>query len=250
MLTRDAERLVEMLRNLRRKALEPLHEEGLPVDAPNFDFGGVSEVTYQPDADGGPGIYIKAQLNYVRRYIMQPFGQLLARAEHKALEGFRELGIHVPAVRLYFEQKTSNGPFALLATEELQGYQSLDTLLSGNPAPGQAEELLQACARTLARMHAAHWAHGACYPKHLLLKRGLDGYQVAMVDLETARRRITPTNALARDMPRLLARLEKTWPRHLDTFASAYAAATGLEESELWRLVRRASSSRTGVFPL
>ena len=73
--------------------------------------------------------------------------------------------------------------------------------------------LLQQLGANLARLHRARWQHGCLYPKHVFVRvvaQGADTQvELALLDLEKSRRRLSRKRAAAHDFKQL--RRHSSW---------------------------------------
>jgi hypothetical protein len=105
----------------------------------------------------------------------------------------------------------------VLVTKALEGYVDLETWYSrgGKQRLGyeQHQQLLKKLGRTLGVMHRAQWQHTCLYPKHIFLTAG-DAKtlpDIALLDLEKARRKLLPGHAARRDLDQLYRHSRKLW---------------------------------------
>ncbi|HAR96978.1 MAG TPA: lipopolysaccharide kinase [Deltaproteobacteria bacterium] len=159
-------------------------------------------------------LIIKRQQNYVIRTLWHPLrGIPTLQNEASSTLRFNRLGI--PTMKLvYYAGKRERGDFrAILLTEFLEGYESLDRLgrhFQGQRGFNRAErhQLISSVAQVIRTMHEKRLRHNSLYPKHIFLRR--DGGEVAarLIDLEKARwsplgrgRRIRDLDSLNRRSP-------------------------------------------------
>jgi hypothetical protein len=119
---------------------------------------------------------------------------------------------------------------ALLITEALSGFVSLDHWYAGAPAATLNQAILRQLAASLARLHHARWQHGCCYPKHIFVKAetlltGDAVAEVALLDLEKCRHRLRVANASSRDMAQLARHWGAIPAADLDFLHRSYATA-------------------------
>ncbi len=177
------------------------------VEAPNQRRGGESGVQRLP-TKAGQLLYIKRQIGHLHRSWRHPLGRPTALRELHALQAVRALGIRVPTLVYGHAQKDAGQWRALLVSEALEGFVSLEQWYAGEqPEAGLNRRMLQQLALVLGRLHRAGWQHGCLYPKHIYVKPGsgpqADGLEVALLDLEKSRRRWFAASASRRDMAQL-----------------------------------------------
>jgi tRNA A-37 threonylcarbamoyl transferase component Bud32 len=184
------------------------HRQGSWVEQPNQRRGGYSGV--QRIERGGRLLYAKRQVGHIYRNVFHPFGQPTVLREHEAAFGLQRLGVRVPHIVFCGAERTAHGWQGLLITEALEGFVDLDEWIADGQrlsVPGLHEKLLQQLAYTLARMHSGRWQHGCLYGKHVFVRTNGTGddaeVEVALIDLEKCRRRLTSKRASRNDLSQL-----------------------------------------------
>lgn len=186
-------------------------QRGEWVEEPNRRRGGESGVQ-RVISENGRLLYIKRQVGHIYRSWLHPFGRPTVLRERDALEGLSQLHVNVP--KLVFcgaERDEHNQWRALLVTASLDGYEEIEKWYAagGRERHGEAvhDQLLKALAENLARMHHGRWQHSCIYIKHVFVKVTGEGAsakaEVALIDLEKCRRRLTPYGAAQHDMKQL-----------------------------------------------
>lgn len=186
-------------------------QRGEWVEEPNQRRGGESGVQ-RVFTDNGRLIYVKRQVGHLYRSWMHPFGRPTVLRERDAIQGLSELNVNVP--RLIFcgaQRDQSNEWRALLVTAALDGYVELVNWYAagGREQYGEAlhDQILQELATNLARMHLGRWQHSCLYIKHVFVRivgEGADAKaEIALLDLEKCRRRLTPIAAARHDLRQL-----------------------------------------------
>lgn len=128
--------------------------------------------------------------------------------ELQAYKALSRLGITIPVV-VYAAARRQHGLWqALLVTENLQGFVSLDRWYADHPSSELREAMLYKLAVTLTRLHRARWQHGCCYPKHILVKVRSNNsnepvVEIALLDLEKSQQRWRFTRAAQHDLSQL-----------------------------------------------
>ncbi|AYC34164.1 InaA protein [Pseudomonas cavernae] len=193
-------------------------QRGEWVEAPNQRRGGESGVM-RLRADDGRLLYAKRQVGHLYRSLRYPFGRPTVLRERDALKAFRRLGVTVPnLVYCGAQQEPDHDWRALLVTEALEGFVDIDAWYAagGRERHGEAvhQRLLQRLSELLARLHRARWQHGCLYAKHVFVRvRESEGGQpqveVALLDLEKSRRRLSRGRAARHDLRQL--RRHSSW---------------------------------------
>ena len=172
--------------------------QGEWVEEPNQRRGGESGVQ-RLQVDQGQLLYAKRQVGHLCRSLSHPFGRPTVLRERDALLGLSRLGIRVP--RLVYcgaSRQAGQGWRGLLVSEALEGFSDIESWYAagGRERAGQQHDaLLQQIGATLARMHQGRWQHGCLYAKHVFVKVASDGVEVALLDLEKSRRRLSRQRA-------------------------------------------------------
>lgn len=181
--------------------------QGEWVEAPNLRRGGESGVKLLPAlAAGRSRLYSKQQVGHTYRSLLHPFGRPTVLREEQALKACEQLGVPVPR-RVFCAARHQAGQWqALLITEELQGYVSLQDWYAEPISMPQRHAVLQQLAQVLWRLHQGRRQHGCLYAKHIYVR--VDGAQahVALLDLEKSRRRLLRGRAVRHDLHQLQRR--------------------------------------------
>jgi tRNA A-37 threonylcarbamoyl transferase component Bud32 len=179
--------------------------QGEWVEEPNQRRGGESGVQRLQSAEGRL-LYAKRQVGHLCRSLSHPFGRPTVLRERDALLGLSRLGVRVP--RLVYCDATyqeGQGWRGLLVSEALDGFSDIDSWYAagGQRSGEQHVQLLQQIGATLARMHLGRWQHGCLYAKHVFVKVTAEGAEVALLDLEKSRRRLSRKRAALHDLCQL-----------------------------------------------
>lgn len=163
-------------------------------EEPNQRRGGWSGVgKLSLSAEGSQKcIFLKRQQNHQRRTLRHPvFGQPTFACEFGMISYLAKH--HVPSLKpVAFGVRTSpKGEQAILMTEELTGFESLETftekLLSKTRASiSEQNKVLKQVAQTVSKLHSAGIQHRSLYPKHLFVHKNL-AKDVVVIDLEKSR---------------------------------------------------------------
>ncbi|BCG22048.1 MULTISPECIES: lipopolysaccharide kinase InaA family protein [Pseudomonadaceae] len=158
--------------------------------------------------DERPDLYCKRQIGHIYRSLQHPMGLPTVLRERKAYLAYARLGIRTPNI-VYCGARRSDGNWqALLVTEALRGFVSLQDWYRVQGETHVAQHLMAALGTELARLHKGRWQHGCLYPKHIFVKtltNTLGGVQVevALLDLEKSRQRWSVGKASRKDLSQL-----------------------------------------------
>ncbi|WP_342244307.1 lipopolysaccharide kinase InaA family protein [Pseudomonas sp. OTU5201] len=147
-------------------------------------------------------LYSKRQINHFHHDLVHPFGEPTILHEMRALQALAKLGIRVPKVVFSAARKTETEWQALLITESLDGFISLEAWYAQPMPANLRQQLIQQLANTIARMHRAGWEHGRLYPKNIFVKVTGDRephVEVALLGLAKANHRLTAYSASKHD---------------------------------------------------
>lgn len=187
------------------------NQRGEWVEEPNVRRGGESGVQRVVGRDGQL-LYAKRQTGHIYRSWLHPFGRPTVLRELDALTGVSRLGVRVPEIVFCGAQPDPQHKWrALLVTKSLDGFQELEQWVAagGREQYGEAvyERVLKDLAENLARMHKGRWQHSCIYIKHVFVSVTGEGesakVEVALIDLEKCRQRLTAYRAAAHDMKQL-----------------------------------------------
>ncbi|MCU0073960.1 InaA protein [Pseudomonas koreensis] len=187
------------------------NQRGEWVEEPNVRRGGESGVQRVMGREGQL-LYAKRQTGHIYRSWLHPFGRPTVLRELDALTGVSRLGVRVPEIVFCGAQPDPQFKWrALLVTKSLDGFQELEQWEAGGGREhyGEAvyERVLKDLAENLARMHKGRWQHSCIYIKHVFVRVTGEGesakVEVALIDLEKCRQRLTAHRAAAHDMKQL-----------------------------------------------
>lgn len=179
------------------------------VEAPNQRRGGESGVQIlAPNAAGQPWLYSKRQIGHHFFSWRYPFGRPTILREKETMHALQQLGVRVPKLVFYGAIKKGKNWHALLVTEALTDFISLEEWYNQQRTQpvhsGIVEPVLQHVAQTLHQMHRVGWQHSCCYSKHIFIKiNPQHAPDVALLDLEKARRRWPAHRAAVHDIKQL-----------------------------------------------
>lgn len=217
--------------------------EGEWVEPPNQRRGGESGVQRLVERDPKrPMLYCKRQVGHIYRSLWHPFGRPTALRERQALEALRRLGFRVPEIVYWAARKEAGQWRALLITQALEGFISLrEWYATDRPERRDSalnNQMLEQLAFTLARLHRAGWQHSCCYPKHIFVKvqadRADSRVEIALIDLESSRRRWRMLSASRHDLRQLWRHRggmpQEDWyffhQAYLEAFGASFGAST------------------------
>lgn len=187
------------------------NQRGEWVEEPNVRRGGESGVQRVVGSDGQL-LYVKRQTGHIHRTWLHPFGRPTVLRERDALIGVRELGVRVPEIIFCGAQRDPVHKWrALLVTKSLDGFEEIEQWYAGGGREryGEAvhDRVLKDLAENLARMHKGRWQHSCIYIKHVFVRVTGEGdaakVEVALIDLEKCRQRLSAQRAAIHDMKQL-----------------------------------------------
>ena len=209
-------------------------QHGEWVEEPNQRRGGESGVQRVLTEDGRL-TYIKRQVGHTYRSWLHPFGRPTVLRERDAIEGLSRLNVNVPELIYCGAQHDASHEWrALLVTAALDGFVEIETWYAagGREHHGEAlhDQLLRELAANLARMHLGRWQHGCLYIKHVFVRVVGDGAkaEVALLDLEKCRRRLSAVAAARHDLRQLRRHSSFTstdWQKLVYFYQTAFGSA-------------------------
>lgn len=163
-------------------------------EEPNERRGGWSGVGKLNLSDGerSYGIFLKRQQNHQRYTLRHPFfGQPTFASEFEMIEYLAKQ--NVPSLKpvAFGTRASPDGQQAILMTEELFGFESLEVATellfkAARPSVSDQNSLIMQVASTVSKLHKSGVQHRSLYPKHLFVdKVGLK--PVVVIDLEKSR---------------------------------------------------------------
>tara|TARA_B100000809_G_scaffold19539_1_gene17224 strand:+ start:824 stop:1603 length:780 start_codon:yes stop_codon:yes gene_type:complete len=197
-----------------------------PVDTPNTDRGGNSEVAQLSlfDAVDGPQeFFIKRQVNHLSRSLAAPFGEPTFRRELRNILLYQRREIPALEAVFYAERKTSQGLQAIIITRALNDYRPLSDLLSDWSSYDAAQKLklLRTCGHLIGRLHSKRIAHRCCYPKHVFINLDLQP-AARFIDLENARFSLMPISDAINDLDAFIRRAQVFSDSDIEQLIAAY----------------------------
>lgn len=222
------------------------------IETPNDDRGGwsgVSRILLTRHDGSEVGAFLKRQQNHTRRSWLHPVkGELTFAREFEIIRHLQKRGAATPQPVLFSERREHGRQQAVLMTEELAGYQSLEDLGEQVFAlpPSSQRLLLRALATSVRRMHMAGIQHRSLYAKHLFIKPQDEAYQVALIDFEKSRRSFLPILRTYFDLVTLNYRTPRWSQRQRLYFFKQYYAVAKLKPWQKWlcRLIQQRSMQK------
>jgi hypothetical protein len=188
------------------------------LDVRNQRGAGWSEVLYLANEN----LFIKRQCNFFCRSFRHPWrGEPTLAREYRALQRLQVLGLNVPVVHFFGMRVSGAEHQAVLAVQGLTGWQAGECLNPLTLSLRERRQVLHGVATTIARLHRLSMQHGCLYPKHIFyrLEPCKDGEatlsatapQVALIDLEKAKRVYHWRHAALHDLDQLARRADLGW---------------------------------------
>lgn len=187
------------------------NQHGEWVEEPNVRRGGESGVQRLHLANG-PLLYVKRQTGHIYRSLLHPLGRPTVLRERDALVALTALKVSVPQLVFCGAQRDPEHQWrALLVTESLDGFEEIDKWYEAGSREERGEALYEAILKEiavmLARMHRGRWQHSCLYSKHVFVRITGTGAsarpEIALLDLEKCRRRLTARSAAQHDLKQL-----------------------------------------------
>lgn len=211
-------------------------QHGEWVEEPNVRRGGESGVQRIHDSNGEL-LYAKRQTGHIYRSWLHPLGRPTVLRERDALTGLKALNVRVPQMVFCGAQRDPEHQWrALLVTQALEGFDEIENWYKagGRERYGEKvhEQILQDLADNLARMHKGRWQHSCLYIKHVFVRVIGEGEQargeVALLDLEKCRQRLTAHQAAQHDIKQLRRHSsfsEADWKKFIYFYEAAFGSA-------------------------
>ncbi|MHC8337864.1 lipopolysaccharide kinase InaA family protein [Pseudomonas sp. HLT2-19-2] len=187
------------------------NQRGEWVEEPNVRRGGESGVQ-RVVSSNGQLLYVKRQTGHIYRSWLHPFGRPTVLRERDALTRMHLLDVRVPEIVFCGAQRDPVHKWrALLVTKSLDGFEEVEHWYAGGGRERHGEavhdRVLKDLAENLVRMHKGRWQHSCLYIKHVFVRVTGEGetakVEVALIDLEKCRKRLTALRAASNDMKQL-----------------------------------------------
>lgn len=163
-------------------------------EEPNYKRGGWSGVGQLMLGEQQTlNIFIKKQKHYNRRTLFHPIvGEPTFRREFKSLQFLNQQKVNAAKVVFYDEKNMAGNECAILVTEALTGYESLDKVLEKDfihhRLPfAERRQLIKSVALFIRRFHDTGLQHRALFPKHIFVKKTEGLPEISLIDLEKSR---------------------------------------------------------------
>lgn len=199
------------------------------VEAPNERRGGQSGVKRVLASDGRT-LYRKQQFGHLYRSWRHPLGYPTAMREREALLDCQRLGVPVPLVIFAACRRQAGEWQAVLVTEGLEGFSSLEDIYLQQQEREWGEDLhlrvLEEIGRVLGLLNSGKRQHGCLYLKHVFVRVWEGRIEVALIDLEKSRKRLTRWRAARHDL-RQIARRSPWTTEQWQAFLKGYQAVYG-----------------------
>lgn len=157
-------------------------------------WSGVSRCELSLPEGGSTAIFLKRQENHNTFSWRHPIAGIPTfTREFRTILHYESKGVPALNPVCFATRKTKKYQRAILATEELSGFTSLEDLvaswlITGVPSRSERRRHLRAIADLLRTMHRHHIQHNCPFPKHLFIKPRPDGsIEVRIIDLEKSR---------------------------------------------------------------
>jgi hypothetical protein len=175
-------------------------QQGEWVEEPNRRRGGESGVQ-RVVSPNGRLLYSKRQTGHIYRSWLHPFGRPTVLRERDALKGLRSLDVRVPELVFCGARRDPEHQWkALLVTASLDGFDEIENWYAAGGREQYGELLHER-------------QHGCLYIKHIFVRVTGEGdsanVEVALLDFEKCRQRLTAYRAASHDMLQL--RRHSSW---------------------------------------
>ncbi len=199
--------------------------EGDWVEEPNQRRNGMSGV--QRIERDGKVLYVKRMTQHLFRSLRYPLGRPTIVREIQVLNELERAGVKVPKI-VYGKAMKHNGEWrALLVTEEMHGFCSIDQWYKQHadlPFEDQTrQEMLRQVALAFHGMHSINRQHGCCYVRHIFVKTS-GQIEAGFLDLEKSRRRWVRSKAINHDFRQLEKYLSPIPPKDWEQVKAFYYA--------------------------
>ncbi|GMR08832.1 MAG: lipopolysaccharide kinase InaA family protein [Gammaproteobacteria bacterium] len=163
------------------------------------------------------GVFLKRQENHITRTLTHPMGMPTFTREMQNILRFKAADIPALEPVYYAERRIDGDLRAILVTEELAGYESLEDWVTrcarqGWPTRQLRARLMRAVAVVMSKMNQHHLQHNCFYPKHIFIRFDGDDISVRIIDLEKTKWRLFKSYAMFRDLY-TLNRHSQRWSR-------------------------------------
>jgi len=162
-------------------------------------WSGVGRVALKLPQGGEMGVFLKRQDNHQRRTFRHPFsGEPTFSCEFKTMHYLQKHGVPAPKPLFFAERLIDGHHQAILMTDELVNYRSLEQITEEmfadeRPTLAAQRSIIRGVAATIRKLHDARIQHRSLYPKHLFVRmQDQSDPSVVVIDLEKSRIKIFP----------------------------------------------------------
>jgi tRNA A-37 threonylcarbamoyl transferase component Bud32 len=212
------------------------------IDEANFRGCGWSQVSLLSlrAAEGvNVKMIVKRQVNYLKRTPAHPISGIpTLKSEFANIQRCRQWDIPTMHAVYYAERRDSREYRAILITEYLEGYVSLDDLARQLKQKGRRTEAIKAVACVLKKLHEHRLRHGHLHPKHILVNPAPGELDVRLIDLECMYQTLTVGQCNVTDLSTLDRRLKHCHNSERMRFLHTYTGLDHLDRAAK-RLCRR-----------
>jgi len=209
----------EAVWNIKSKPFEPINQR-------RGGYSGVYQITLQDEQGSAKNIFLKRQKNHNTGFFLISIPTFYR--EYKILKKLSQLKIPVVQWLVF----GCTGKRAILIVEALDGYLSLDKIPFVDYDIKEQQLLLKSIALTLSQLHQHNIKFGACYPKHLFLRKQENHYDCKLIDLEKAKTVLFKEKAIIADFDQLIRRDEQMTTENIEYLLTAYCQFMG----QKWRV--------------
>ena len=230
-------------------------------ETPNIRRGGWSGVIKYPlkglNGDNSY-IFIKRQENHRSKTWRHPIkGIPTFQREYNNLRYFEQKSIPCPALVYYGSRHYNGNDQAILITQDLATYTSVDNILPDDKLgliknQQHRHQLLRRTAEVIRLMHEHHIQHDSLYPKHIFATPVNDGWDVRLIDLEKAKHRLFKKRLVVKELATFRRHTYDWTEQEQSIFFKAYVDETELSEKskKLWKQAAHRKKSNLGLFYL
>lgn len=182
-------------------------------EPPNKRRGGWSGVALHElvDLSGNKvRIFMKRQENHVTKTWRNPFlGELTFTREFRNILRYQKFNIPSLTPVYYGDRRQEGNHRAVLVTEELTGFRSLENYVrewnqSGWPSRAVKLRIIETICETLRSIHRHHLRHDCFFPKHILMRFNEDNIpEIRIIDLEKVKWQPWRRGEISRDLRNL-----------------------------------------------
>jgi len=170
-------------------------------------WSGVARCELKRPEGGVARVFLKRQENHITRTLLHPIrGLSTFIREFESIMRYRRNGIPTLTPTYFAVRRQEGNDRAVLMTEELTGFRSLDELArEWRTMPAVTRlAITRAVAQLLKQIHSHHLSHNCFYPKHVFLRVAAENkVEARIIDLEKTKWRPFGLDRDFRDMRRL-----------------------------------------------